>query len=300
MKNLKTVLIVLFAIIILILIFFLVKNIKNNNNSSQNNKMISEIDFMDSKLTSLLNSINNITLENYKITVTRTNTDSNQSSNQSEQRNNEGNTESSGNEKGLNQNTSSNSRNTVLEKYSLETEGILTNKTDINWNEIKNEVETLYTIIPTITLDLYNMNINQEDILNFNEELDDLTIAVKNEDKENSLIKLANLYRYLPAYANSLSNDSNYISVLETKSNIFNAYVFVDLDNWDEASNYTNKAIESFSRALNNIHEKNTYDTNKTYIILNEIQNAVNIKDKDVFLIKYKNFIEETEKQGNE
>lgn len=197
------------------------------------------------------------------------------------------------NSKSSSQNTSTNS---VPEQYSLEKEGILTSKSDINWNEMKNEVENIYTIVPTMTLDLYNLNINQEDILNFNKELDDLTIAVKNEDKENTLIKLANLYRYLPAYANIISNDKNYISLLETKSNIFNSYVFVNIDNWDEASNYTNKAIESYSRALNNIKENNNYDTNKIYIILNEIQNTINIKDKDVFLIKYKNFIEETEK----
>lgn len=157
----------------------------------------------------------------------------------------------------------------------------------------------MYAIVPTITLDLYNQNINQEDILNFNSELDDLTITVNKEDKENTLIKLANLYRYLPAYASNFSNDSNYISLLETKSNIFKTYVFVDIENWNEALNYTNKSIESYSRTLNNIQENRNYETNKIYIILNEIQSAVNNKNKDAFLIKYKNFIEETEKQSD-
>ena len=78
-----------------------------------------------------------------------------------------------------------------------------------------------------------------------NERLNDLTIAVKNEDKNNTLIKLANLYRYLPAYANNFSKDLNYVSLLETKSNIFKAYVFVNLDNWDEAIKFTNKSIEN-------------------------------------------------------
>ena len=286
MKNFKTALIILFAVVIIILVFFLVKNIKNNSNQLQNDKMISEINFMDSKITSLLNSVNNITLENYKITVTRTSTNSNQSS-----------TSSAGTSSI--QNEQAEKTNETPEQYGLEAEGILTGSSVVDWNEIKKEVETLYTIVPTMTLDLYNMNINQEDILNFNKELDDLTISIKNEDKNNTLIKLANLYRYLPAYASNFSDDLSYISLLETKSNVFKTYVFVNIDNWNEATSNINRAIESYSRALNNIQDNRNYDTNKVYIILNEIQSAVNIKDKDVFLIKYKNFIEETEQQSN-
>lgn len=286
MKNFKTALIILFAVVIIILVFFLVKNIKNNSNQLQNDKMISEINFMDSKITSLLNGVNNITLENYKITVTRTSTNSNQSSTSSA-------------ETSSIQNGQAEKTNETPEQYGLEAEGILTGSSVVDWNEIKNEVETLYAIVPTMTLDLYNMNINQEDILNFNKELDDLTISIKNEDKNNTLIKLANLYRYLPAYASNFSDDLSYISLLETKSNVFKTYVFVNIDNWNEATSNINRAIESYSRALNNIQDNRNYDTNKVYIILNEIQSAVNIKDKDVFLIKYKNFIEETEQQSN-
>ena len=121
-------------------------------------------------------------------------------------------------------------------------------------------------------------------------------MVVKDEDQ--SLIKLANLYRYLPAYANKFSEDLSYVSLLEVKSNIFNAYALININNWDEAFNYINKAIESYSRTINNMSDKdNSFDINKTYIILNELQSAANIRDKNVFLIKYKNFIEETEKQ---
>lgn len=272
MKNLKTALLILFAIIIVILIFLLAKNIKNNNNqSSENNKIISEINYMDSKLTNLLNSLNNITLDNYKVSATKTST---------------------------NDNTSSNSSNTSTEQYELKNEGILTSNSNINWDEIKVKVEVLYSKIPTITFDLYSMNINQDEILNFNKELDELTIAVKSEDKDKTLIKLANLYRYLPAYASNFSNDTSYVSLLETKSNVYKAYVFINMNNWDEASNYINTAIASYTKTLNNLQDKmNTYDTNKTYIILNELQNAINIQDREVFLIKYKKFLENAEKQ---
>ena len=69
MKNFKTALFILLAVAIVILIIFLVKNITNNNDTKENEKLISEIKYMDNKLTYLLNSVNNITLENFKISV---------------------------------------------------------------------------------------------------------------------------------------------------------------------------------------------------------------------------------------
>ena len=35
------------------------------------------------------------------------------------------------------------------------------------------------------------------------------------------------------------------------------------------------------------------YNINKSYIIINEMQNAVTLKDRNIFLIKYKNLLEE-------
>ena len=72
MKNFKTALFILLAVAIVILIIFLVKNITNNNDTKENEKLISEIKYMDNKLTYLLNSVNNITLENFKISVSKT------------------------------------------------------------------------------------------------------------------------------------------------------------------------------------------------------------------------------------
>ena len=67
MNKLKTALLILSAIVIVILIFFLVKNVNNANKKVDNDKIVSEIKYMDNRLTSLLNSVNNISLENHKV-----------------------------------------------------------------------------------------------------------------------------------------------------------------------------------------------------------------------------------------
>ena len=286
MKNFKTILLILFAVVIVILIFFLVKNLNNSNNTKAEDKLISEIKYMDNKLTGLLNGVNNILLENYKISITKTSTNAENKSNNTTSK-----------EDSSSKSSDSSSKDTE-EKYSLKEERILTDDKNTDWETIKNEIEILYSSIPTMTLDLYNMNINQDEILNFNKELDELTVVVKEENKEETLIKLANLYRYLPIYANNFSNNLEYITLLETKSNVFNGYVFANLDRWDDVSNSIKKAIESYSKNLSNLNNtQNNLDTQKIYIILNELQSAVEMKDKDIFLIKYKNFLEETEKK---
>ncbi|MBR3249089.1 MAG: hypothetical protein IKF83_00110 [Clostridia bacterium] len=303
MKNFKTALFILLAVAIVILIIFLVKNITNNNDTKENEKLISEIKYMDNKLTYLLNSVNNITLENFKISVSKTSVGS---KNQAESEKDGGqeqysSSSSSGGQSessSKSQESSNSTTNTTAEQYGLKEQRILTNHDTTDWEAIKNDIEILYSTIPTMTLDLYSMNINQEQILNFNKELDELAVISKEENKEKTLMKLANLYRYLPAYVNSLPNNTEYANLLDTKSNVFNSYVFASIDNWEECKKYIGKAIESYSMELSRISDKeNYYNTNKTFIILNELKNAADIGNKDVYFIKYKNFLEETEKQ---
>ena len=54
-------------------------------------------------------------------------------------------------------------------------------------------------------------------------------------------------------------------------------------------------AIDSYSKLLTNteIDARKQYNVSKGYIMLNELQNVANLKDSAVFLIKYKNLLEE-------
>lgn len=77
MNKLKIVLLIVFAVVILGLLFFLFKNINSKDSNTNNDKIVSEIKYMDDKLSSLLNGMNNINLDNYKISITKTSTNSN-------------------------------------------------------------------------------------------------------------------------------------------------------------------------------------------------------------------------------
>lgn len=306
-KNKKILLGVVLILIIIASVFgasFIKFKSKNNKWNDDKEKTVSEVRYLETKLTSLLNAINNIKYENYKvmsskIDETESSSNSTKSSGRSDSSNmnsgeskNKTSSQSSG---GSDSEQTGEEKESSQTKYTLEKTSTLSNSSkEINWDKIKSEVEILYSVIPTTTLDLYSLNIDQNEILQFNKDLDNLTSSVKNEDKEKTLERLSKLYGYLPKYLEKIYENETYTNIVKTKSYVVSAYSIVDTENWNQISEYVKKAIESYSSVLNNITtDSKTYNVNKGYILLNELQNAVNMKDKEIFLIKYKNLLEE-------
>ncbi len=300
MKKLKiTAYIILIAIIVVIgTTIFVRANEDGEKNKSE--KALTELKYLDSKLEDIFNEMNNITMRNYKVYTSNiepkkkegTNTSSENSSS-SEGGNSKSSTQTTSNEQEEGNQSNEDEKN--LKNYTMQQEGVLTNTDVIDWNKVKNEIELIYTSIPAITLDLYGLNINQEEILNFNRQFDNLTVLVKNQNKEETLRELAKTYQYIPKFAEKVTEDILYRTVLNTKTNVFSAYSKLDGKNWDEISNEMKNAINIFSQLLtgNVVNTNNQTTINKVYVMLNELQNATKVKDETVFLIKYKNLLEE-------
>lgn len=306
MKKYKKFLFFFLILVIIILSFFLYNSISNENKDDGKEKALSEIEYLENKLELLFNKLNNIENNNYSLSVKKieessssqsgsenNNENSGESSGSSEEQSNSSNSEE---ESGNSSNSSSDSKGNDgnNEEYNLEQSGILTNNNNnIDWKSIKLEVESLYSEVATITLDLYSLGISREDALGFNQELDNLTISVKEENKENTLSNLSKLYDYIPKYLKSVTNDEIFIGKIDTKNNLFKAYSILDTKNWQEIGNNVTNTINSFSNNLLNKETDKQYIINKIYIMLNELQSAVNKQDDSIFLIKYKNILEE-------
>lgn len=300
MKKLKiTAYIVLITIIVVIGATIFVRA-NEDGEKNKNEKALTELKYLDSKLEDIFNEMNNITMRNYKVYTSNiepkkkegTNTSSENSSS-SEGGNSKSSTQTSNNEQEEGNKSNEDEKN--LKNYTMQQEGVLTNTDVIDWNKVKNAIELIYTSIPAITLDLYGLNINQEEILNFNRQFDNLTVLVKNQNKEETLRELAKTYQYIPKFAEKVTEDILYRTVLNTKTNVFSAYSKLDGKNWDEISDDMKNAINVFSQLLTgNVENTNNQITiNKVYVMLNELQNATKVKDEAVFLIKYKNLLEE-------
>ena len=201
MKKIQKIAYIILVAIIVVLFYAIYVNASKNNQIDQKQKTLTEIEWIESKIINLCNTMNNISFENYKLEVSKKGEEESKKSNNGEESTSGGGSESDSEEANSNKensdtgdssgSSSSGSDTNIsskeeVKKFELINQNVLTASDEINWNNVKSEVETLYTSIPSITLDLYQVNLNQDDILGFNKEYDNLTKAVKEENKKDT------------------------------------------------------------------------------------------------------------------
>lgn len=257
--------------------------------SKDTNKNEEQIKYLDTKLVSLVNGLNNIQLQNYKITLTKVEAKSNtqgSSSKNEEQGNGEQDKGQSG----------SNKEETEISK--LEEESIVTNDggEEPAWETIEAELEILYSTWPTIVLDLQSIGVNKDDIIAFSNTLDEVILNIKNKDKALSAMYMAKLYSFLPKFVDKNFGDEIKREALNAKTYLINAYAYAETDNFDKMNEEITKAETIFISLVNDaryVNDERKYNINKGYVLLGELKNSLITNDKGIFYVKYKNTLEE-------
>lgn len=302
--------IIIFIIIFLFIIVFSFLFWKNSY-SRENNILVlkteKEIEHLQEKIIGMMNSLNNITLSNSILVEEKTEqSNQNEQGSQNNQQSNNGNSNQEGksgeNKQSNNSSNTSNSKNNEQTssqnstKYEIKNDSILIKEQQpIDWDYIKSSVESIHSTWATLTIDLHSLNVNSQDILNFSNTLDQITISAKQEDKIATLNNLASLYAFFPVYMNQISDNNEKINIEYMKTSVLNSYAFLDQDKWEDMKNQLTNAINYFTNVLNTVNEDKSNQTNmsKIYVLLNELNNSVNLKDKDLYMIKYRNLMEE-------
>lgn len=288
MKNIKGLLLSGIIVIILTIIAIIaIKQGKAQTTKTEEleSKVHAELEYLDNKILSMLNGLNNILLRNYIVSSYEIGESTEESDNESS-----GVTKNS-DETQIEANSNSTDNKDKINIHQLKSVGVLTSNKEADWEKLKAEIEILYTSWNTIILDLYKLNINSEDILKFSSTLDKATMNIREENKEQSLLALSELYSYIPLYTQSYSKDNKEINIQKTKSSVMKAYTAVNSKNWNEVTAQLNNAENSYLNVLNS-NTTEDYNINKGYILLKELQNSISEKDEDIFYIKYKNLIE--------
>lgn len=275
-------------------------------------KINTEISYLDKELVDIANKLNNIDYAIYKVETEEIHGTSNfkgdnQSSKeksgsskgdlgkQSDSESGEKSSENQGQESNNSQSENSSGQNQSQNKtFSMNSNNILSNKSEIDWYGLKNRVENLYTSWTTIANDLKDLDISNEDIDNFSGKLDNMAISIKNEDKNSTIENLIDMYEYLPKFV-AKNNNFNMEKVLSSKYNLLKCYKNADMENWEELQKCISDLKINFSNIINNkneFEEKEKYIDNSA-IIINEMENSSELKDKKVFFIKYKNLMQE-------
>lgn len=323
--------IILIIMVVFAVVFFI--QFRKSNEVQLGTKTQDEIDFFGSELLDIANKLNNISFSNYTLVKTKVeNTQTQESGSgsggnlessqqgkegqggnsgnaqngQNEQSGQEGGSSTGGNggssaggeSSGGGQNSSNSKQSEVTEKYEMEPSSILTNKqTEIDWDYIKYNTELLYSNWSTMVIDLHSLNVDNNDILSAGDMLDNLIIATKNEDKVKALQILSDLYSYIPNYTKQCENNSQKTDLAYTKYFLIDTYTLVEENKWDEMQKQMENAKTHFSNIVNSVNEDkaNVNKINKVYVLLNELDNCLNYKDKELFYIKYKALMENIE-----
>lgn len=309
MKS-KNWLISIFALIIMVAIISVTVVVTvNNKKTNLNEKIISEIDYLDKTMIVMVNKLNNLQTSD-EIHAKRTSveissqnnimTDSSKSGeegNSNSKGSKMGGTDSSGNSGSEQGAGNTGDSSTSTEKYQIQNNAVLLrNTSNIDWNELQNQAENLYKSWTTITLDLNTMNVTSEDILAYNTNLDNLMISLKEKNKVNSAICLANMYSLIPKYTNEISNDTAKSKLENVKSNIIFAYSIVETNRWDDVLKLLGQAETDLTELMTmkeNLSTIRKSKINKAYVLLKELIKSSNDKNVDIFYLKYINLMEE-------
>ena len=293
MKKYIITIITLFLIIVIAIVgYFVYGNIKESKANSSDmltEKVISEIEYLGDNIIYIMNELNNISYTNYKI-VSEEIEDSSSSGSNSGQ----GGSESSGGQSSSEQGDSDKKSSITTTNMSNANSILNDDSTDkTNWNNVNMKVQDMYSAWTTIMIDLSSLNVNKDDLLKFNSTLDKISSSLEQKDKENALLNCSDLYSLLSKYVNDFSEENS--KIYNVRSNILYSYSEIERDNWEEAVNYIKKADENFASILNNqINNIDKIDIiNKAYVLLNELQEDCNSKDRKVFLINYSNLMQE-------
>lgn len=272
----------------------------NSGEGNLNEKAQQELQYIESKLLGMINSLNNVTFSNSVLLEHDTikseqnnnssSSSSNDKSNDQQQKQGSGSSSQNSSEGGSTQNE----KITDYTKYNIENTNILI-QTDItiDWNYLKDSIETLYSSWPTVMIDLHSLNVKNDDVFLFSNTLDSLVISIENENKKDTLNNLSVLYSLIPIYLEQFTDNTDIVNIAYTKSCIINSYVLLEDEKWDEMQAQIAKALEYFDSIINSINNNIQQNSiSKTYIALNEMKNVINLKDKKLFYLKYINLME--------
>lgn len=285
----KTILLFIFVLIILSLSGCM--GMKNNK-SSINQKVDTEICYLDGELLYIANGINNVSYYNYKIDVQEIQKESSKSDSSGENKNSEKDGgQSGGGQEGSSENKQSKEE---IEKFSLSPNTIIGTEKKINWEELAKRIELLYSAWITISKDLKQVGLEENKIIEFDKGLDLLAVSIKNKDTNSTLENTVELYALLPQFADYKKQNKNK-RILESKYYLLLCYNDVNKEDWEQFSKSITDLKMNFSNISNQKSEYKGQEVNIDSIstIIKEMENTVELREKDIFFVKYKNMLQE-------
>ena len=276
--------------IVLLIVLLVIINISKPKDDKKKiaEKLENEFEFFDEKTIDIINELNNIKVPRYKIyekTVNQSDSDITNSNNSKGGEKQEASQEE--NDKTTNI-QHENITYSELDPISSLTE----NSEDVDWNQIAFLFEDIYSNLTTFEIDLNSLQVSGDIINNYKVSLNSLALSINKKDKKSSMENGFNVYSNLMQLVSLIINDNYKLSIYNIKLTIINIYTKISLENnWEESYSILNNLLKNYSIENNDQNKKEKL--NKIKLLLDNLENVLILKDKNVFFMQYKILIQE-------
>ena len=201
-----------------------------------------------------------------------------------------------------NNNSSNNSDSKIpSEKYGLQYNNSLTenNETNINWENIEYIYENIFIAWQTMQVDLTDQKVSSEIINKYNSDLNGIANSIIQQNKESTMINYFNLYADICDIVKYISKENNLLNLYYAKLYLLNAYTLSESKKWNEmyesVANSESYFKNSYNEKTEGANSKDVYQSKyneKIAMSLSNLKDSINLNDKNIFYIQYKNVMQ--------
>lgn len=176
------------------------------------------------------------------------------------------------------------------EKFSNIYKELLIDGLRVDWNKMQEPIKEIYSSWNSIIIDLNNLQIKNLDLINFGKKVDEISIYINEKNTNNVLLSISDLYSLLAIYTNSYNSNVDMKNKINSKYYLIKAYSLTNTDNWVLINENIAKAEKINLDYITNID--NNYNISRIYVSIKELENSINIKNKEIFKMKLKIVLE--------
>ncbi len=177
----------------------------------------------------------------------------------------------------------------------LEDEIDLRRRPTLNWEKLLNDTKKIENSIPTILVDLTALNIEATEIAKLSDGVNNMIIAIGNEDEKTYLIELNNVYSLIPTYMEKYAGNNEKTFKKKLKYYAISTYIAYSDGNLEMAKTQSGELERVYSEKMQDMNyvQNNEYNLNKLYILIQELKRAVDSNSSELVKSKYLLIIDE-------
>ena len=162
-------------------------------------------------------------------------------------------------------------------------------ETTLDWEKLLNDTKKIERSIPAILVDLAALNIEAEEIAKLSDGINNMIIAIDNQDERTYLIELNNVYSLIPTYMEKYAGDKESTFKKRLKYYTIATYISYMDDNLEMAKTQVDELEKAYNDKMQDMSyaQNNEYNLNKLYILIQELKRAVESDSRELVKSKY-------------